>query len=529
MHLLFPGRHHILTEFQYKYLFRIINATSDIKDIEGENLPKESTIDSVIFAVTSSNHSGTKRNPIPFYLRSMMIQDFASELSVTSYVFGIDDVGHLDDFAGYTLKTIAHQTDHTLDLNPENTWVICSTPVLDMYRKKGFRILPAELIDDLFKSYSHHQPWHYIELIANTENWSSNELIIEEIHRSSFKIFQTYQLGRKVRMILSDPIIGDDGDITETRNYNTYVRQMDDIALLKYTETAPFIKSGNIGDIGCAVGSWIKLACDDPRFIESDFYGIEVARQLFDICLQRKHNGEFKNPSVFFAMKNAVSNLVFAESSMNTIHTSSLTHEIESYGSREDLLEFIHNRHRELQPGGVWINRDVIGPENGDTIIFMKLNENDGLYDIEYRNIDNVHELKIYLESLSTYAKFIRFANDFRKEEGYRIQYIIHSQQTGNIIELKYRDAADFILTKDYTDNWKSEMHETFCFWSYSDWVNTLENSGFRVRMESKVYQNPWILENRWIGKVELFEDLSCTKKVELPPTNMLLVAEKIQ
>ena len=61
------------------------------------------------------------------------------------------------------------------------------------------------------------------------------------------------QLGDKVQMLFRDKIISDDGDITTTRDYNTYVRQMDEIALLKYQETSPYIHPGRIGDIGCAV------------------------------------------------------------------------------------------------------------------------------------------------------------------------------------------------------------------------------------------------------------------------------------
>jgi hypothetical protein len=37
--------------------------------------------------------------------------------------------------------------DNTVDLNPENTLVISSTPILEMYEKLGYRILPSELTD----------------------------------------------------------------------------------------------------------------------------------------------------------------------------------------------------------------------------------------------------------------------------------------------------------------------------------------------------------------------------------------------
>lgn len=129
-------------------------------------------------------------------------------------------------------------------------------------------------------------------------------------------------------MLFSDTVVGDDGDLTETRDYNSYVRQMDENAELKYSETSTYVKPGRIGDIGCAVGSWIKNLTRDKKFSESDIFGVEVSRRLYDICEQRKGNGDFHNPNVFFSKRNAVTGLVFPPKSMDTIHTSSLTHEI---------------------------------------------------------------------------------------------------------------------------------------------------------------------------------------------------------
>lgn len=529
MYLLFPGRHHLITEFQFKYLYRLVHAgLSNEKDVFGESIDTNEPIEGIIFAVTSANHSGTKRNPVPFYLRSIMLQELSNQLEVPTYIFGIDDVGKIPNFAKYTIKSIEHQSDRFLKITPDNTLVICSTPVMDMYLKEGFKILPAELTNKEKQTFSSTLPWDLVEKININKDWACDANIFDLLHSSSYKIWKSYQLDHKVRTILSDPIIGDDGDITESRDYNSYVRQMDEIAELKYQETAPYIQSGSIGDIGCAVGSWIKLASHDPMFAESDFYGIEVTRQLYDICQQRIHNKEFANPSVFFAMKNAVTGLVFEESSMNTIHTSSLTHEIESYGSRKDLIDFIQNRFDELKPQGVWINRDVVGPEDGDKQVLLWANETDGSNAEPLKTFDSDSELGAYLSNLSTRSRFIRFAHDFRKKEGYKLSYSEVSSLNKKFFKLKLKDASDFLLTKDYTDNWNSEMHETFCFWSFNDWKNILEEVGFRIKVESKPYQNSWIAENRWYDKVELYNAENPEEKIPYPPTNMLMVAEKI-
>ncbi|AYB30924.1 transferase [Chryseolinea soli] len=528
MYLLFPGRHQLLTNFQFEYLHSIINNVSKSSDINGQPLKLDATVQAVIFAVTSANHSNTRRNPLPFYLRALAIQEFAREFNVPVYVYGIDDVGNLPNFASYTLKTVKHESEGLFNLSPSNTAVVCSTPVLTMYEKLGFAILPAELSDRKAWTYQHQLPWDLVEKIANDPEWGSKAEIVRDIHVSSRELWEKYRLDHKVRLLFKDTMIGDDGDITTTRDYNTYVRQMDEIAELKYRETASHVRPGRIGDIGCAVGSWIKLACNDERYRESDFYGIEVARHLYDICYQRKHNGEFANPFVFFLQRNAVTGLVFDANSMNTIHTSSLTHEIESYGSRNELLQFIRNRYQELANGGIWINRDVVGPSDKEKIVLMKLTTADGRND----DYDKVHtgrkELRDYLAGLSTYGRFLRFAQDFRKKEGYTLKHKILEREGEYYIQLTLQDACEFMSRKDYIDNWQSEMHETFCFWDFDEWKQHLEQAGFTIAPESKAYTNPWIVENRLRGKLELFEQTeNGLWQIEYPVTNMILLGEK--
>ncbi|MFB6455854.1 transferase [Chitinophaga sp. Hz27] len=516
MYLLIPGRHHLLTDFQFKYLNRLVKS-----GIEG-------TIDGIIFAVTSANHSGTKRNPIPFYLRAMIIQEFSSYLDVPVHVYGIDDVGEIPNFTEYTLKTIRHSSEGIHHLTPENTLVVCSTVVRHMYAALGFRILTAEWSETEQRQVA-TMPWDVIKLAVKSPNWRTDTDILNEMHPATYKIWALYNLGEKVKNILRDPIIGSDGDLTATRDYSIYVKQMDDIAALKYKETAPYIQPGNIGDIGCAAGSWIKIACEDEKLHECDFYGIEVSRHLYDICLQRKHNGEFANPSVFFAQKNAVSGIVFDADSMNTIHTSSLTHEIASYGSIKDLKTFIHHRYNELLPGGVWINRDVVGPENKDETILLWLNENDGDNHLDRPDTTDTHILADYLAKLSTKAIFKQFAQDFRHAEKYQLK---HSWVTINGVEycqLSMQDACEFMYKKDYHDNWLSEMHETFCFWSYNDWKQHLETAGFRLDNLSHPYRNEWIVKNRLEGKVQLLRvnENNALSEIPFPDSHMLLLSRK--
>lgn len=527
MYLLFPGRHQLLTQFQFDYLSDVIRKPLNVvTDVNGKFMESTDRIEAIIFAVTSSNHSNTRRNPLPFYIRALALEKFAETLSVPSYIYGVDDVGNLKSFSDYTIKRIKHESEGMFDLTPSNALVLCSSGVLEMYEHDGYRILPCELEDRKSWKYKTAMPWDIVERIASINNWETDQVIQKEMHAASHEMWSKYQLGKKVQLLFNDKMISEDGDITTTRDYNTYVRQMDEIAQLKYQDTAPLIRPGRIGDIGCAVGSWIKLACLDDRFRESDFYGIEVARHLFDICQQRKHNGEFKNPFVFFSQRNAVTGLVFDKNSMDTIHTSSLTHEIESYGSRQDLLAFIKNRFEELRSGGVWVNRDVVGPENKHQLVWMLLNEADGRTEDYEKTFQTREQLAEYLRGLSTSARFRRFAIDFRKKEGYHLMFVEENHEGSTYIELKLSDACEFMSRKDYVDNWESEMHETFCFWDFKEWTAHLEETGFRIANHSKAYVNQWIVNNRLTGKVSLHEPQTATR-LPYPVTNMIIEAVK--
>lgn len=529
MFLLIPGRHQLNTQFQFEYLSSLVaNGLIRAKNIYGKELNIDEPIDAIIFAVTSANHSNTRRNPLPFYLRAISIEAMSKELNVPAYMYGIDDVGTLQNFATYTLKRVKHESDGQFNCSPENTLVICSTPVLKLYEALGFAILPAELSDPTAFTHRAELPWDIVELIAKTTNWLQNDFIKNKMHAASYEVWKKYHLGEKVQLLFHDNMISSDGDLTETRDYNVYVRQMDEMAEMKYKDTSLFIQPGRIGDIGCAVGSWMKLACHDERLRESDFYGIEVSRYLYQICRQRKDNGEFVNPFVFFSQKNAVTGLVFEPNSMNTIHTSSLTHEIESYGSRQDLLQFIKNRYDELVPNGVWINRDVVGPKGKDKEIYLLLNTEDGNNENPFLLNDDRHALSIYLQSLSTYARFLRFAKDFRNKEGYQLLFKIEQIDGKNYIKLSLKDAAEFLSRKDYTDNWQSEMHETFCFWNFDEWKNHLQETGFVIHPDSIAFTNEWIIKNRWEGKANLFI-MENNKLIPhpYPETTMFLIGVK--
>jgi hypothetical protein len=71
-------------------------------------------------------------------------------------------------------------------------------------------------------------------------------------------------------------------------------------------------------------------------------------------------------------------------------------------------------------------------------------------------------------------------------------------------------------------------MHEKFCFWNYNEWQQHLAQAGFQIDPSSKAYPNAWLIENRYKGKVALFEYMDGQlRELAIPETHMLMVAVK--
>jgi trans-aconitate methyltransferase len=507
----------------------------DLRDIGWRQLNINDKIDKIIWVVTSANHSNTRRNPLPAHRREAMIEDFARHLNAESYVFHIDDVWITDKFAEYIIKKIEVDSLWEIVLTPENTVVWCSTPwVIDMYEKVWFQVLPFELEDKKSQKFKTDLPWDLVENIIATnkagKDWRTEQWFLTQVSRASKKIYTKYSYWDLLIDLFEDPLLGNDGDITETRDYNTYVRAFDDWAKRKYELIKNIAKPWRIVDIGCCTWALIWELTHDQKFRESDFYGIEVARALFTECLHRKEKWYFANDNVFFYQRNVAKWKIFQDNTIDTFTTFSLTHEIESYQWRETLLTFIWLIYDQLKYGWKWINVDVVWPANWDDEIYLQLNM------LDWRNDDwemrfeweERKNLKEYLDWLSTYARFLRFARDFRHTEWETLIYSIEKIWEESYIKTSLTSASEFLSKKDYTDNWDSEMHEKFSYFSLIEWQEALEKFGFKITNESSDYSNPWIIENRFEWKAKIFkkiwEDLVLQ---DYPVTNMVLVAEK--
>jgi SAM-dependent methyltransferase len=493
-YVLFPGRHHLLTRFQAEHLRRIAaNAT-------------------IVWAVTSANHENTRRNPVPYHRREAAIERLSATTGLRSLVVPVFDTAPTDAFAEVTLKTIAVATGH--DLTPADTLLACSTPqVAKLYERLGFAV------DEVEAAYEPppQRPWDVLlRLAAGDETWR------ELAHPATIDVFERYGLVESVRTVVNDPLIGDEGGLTTTRDYRTYVEAFAEAAERKWAAVRRYVEPGRIVDIGCGAGSLLELADREPGLHESDLIGVEAARHLYQECLHKKDQGVFRNANVYFYRRNVLLGAIFKERSVDTTLTFALTHEIWSYGDgRADVLKFARRIHDHTVPGGVWINSDVCGPDDRERMVLLSLADDDGDNPGKPRRDladKEPAEVNAYVGSLSTRARLDQFAADFAFPFAYQ-------SVSKNTVRLSLGNAMDYLTRKDYVDNWLSETREQFCGLSFADWTALLTEAGFDLDPASTPIRNDWLIENR-IAPVATLTDLD-GNPLDWPTTHLLAVARR--
>lgn len=528
--LLFPGRHLLQTAFQEQYLRAIVQTPLDrLNFLPGPQRRVTKPIDTVVFAVTSANHQFTRYNPIPFHIRAIGVDrfasDFASDFAISYRIFGIPHYAPSPRFATILLKEIAEQTESDLTLTPANTIVLTSTmPIAEMFQTLGFAILPAEAAVTPMPP----TPQHLLASIMTAgEDWGSHPNLRSQISPTTFALWRDFpEVPRRIFRLWHDPLLTDQGSLTATRNYSTYAQGMSNDAIidLKYGDIKSHIVPGRIADEGCADGALlVRIAKDFP---DSDLIGIEITGELLSRCLERQRASEFGEAFIHFHQRN-ITTPIFQPGAIHTTICNSTLHELWSYNDRDHtVFAYLREKYRQLSERGRLLIRDVIGPEDLEETVYLWLTNEDGISWDAAKSSDEI-------AALSTYARFFRFAEEFLPQRrnialSPLVPFTLETIGDKTYVVTSMRLAVEYTAKKDYTDNWASEMHEEFAFWSFSDWKSALREVGFVVKQSSHVYTNQWIVDTRWKGKVAIFrrrgEELI---PLPYPPTTCILVAQK--
>lgn len=543
VNLLLPGRQLVTTTFQEECIKDALSKNIENLDLYNSKKFKDKKINKIIFAITSFNQDNSRYNPISFYHRFLGVdrfcQEFKKSFNIKYSIFGIPHYNVIPNFPTVVNKEIESQSDGRLKITPENTIVFCSTPALiKQYKKEGFAILtgeyniqkkkntemtPQEIVSALFENFNNKKKYNsYLGKLsfANLGLWNDYSVIVKKISR-----------------IWQDPLLTESGSLTETRNYETYIAAMSnmDVIKFKYNEIKHLIKEGKVVDEGCADGALLALIAKD--FPDSDLLGIEITSEFLAQCNERLRRGDFGRSYIHFYQRNLLDK-IFNNETIDTTICNSTTHEIWSYGKgRTSLISYLKKKYNQLRNGGRLVVRDVVGPEEKNKIVYMKLNDKDGHNNPIKKNI-SLKEFQKTLKKASTFNRFQQFTKDYlnvktskKMNKRGRLDYSFVTIDGKKYVKIKLKDACEFISKKDYTDNWKSEMNEEFAFWSFNDWKKELRKIGFNIiegKNASHTYVNDWIVKNRFKGKIEFFEKINGKlNPIEYPVTNIILVAEK--
>ncbi|MCR0985078.1 class I SAM-dependent methyltransferase [Roseomonas populi] len=85
--------------------------------------------------------------------------------------------------------------------------------------------------------------------------------------------------------------------------------------------------------------------------------------------------------------------------------------------------------------------------------------------------------------------------------------------------------AAEFLLRKDYREDWEAELREEYAFWPLRRFAEVVEGAGARVVRAAEV-RNPWVVQNRFAGRARRWDERG--RPLPWPATNMVLVAQKV-
>lgn len=533
-YLLFPGRHLVNTRFQEDYLKRLLSMKpSELSGLITGRCQLNAPPTEIIFAITSANQENSRFNPIPFHVRAIGVDRFARGLRqrvpFRFRVVGIPHYGHTQNFAEFTVKEIANQSEQAIKLTPENCLVLCSTPeVIRLYQTLGFAIAPAEAAE------RDPKPVTPIEIIreigSRGAEWAKEPLLKANLAPSHWSLFEDLpEVPQRIVRLYQDPLTNQEGGLTETRNYSSYARGMNEIIRLKYLDIRDGIQPGRIVDEGCADGALLAEISRD--FPDSDLFGIDLSAEFAGRFHERQRAGEFGGAYVHFFHRNLFDR-IFEPESIDTTLCNSTLHEIWSYGEGEkSVRHYLAEKFRQLRPGGHLLIRDVVGPENRDLAISLWGADSDGRDLAAQELAEHQGREADWLRGLSTRSRFRLFATDFLGgRRPFPFIEAVHDGRT--VFRLELWQAAEFLSKKDYADNWASEMNEEFCFWSFSQWKKALSEAGLRIVENadqpeggSRFYVNPWIVEHRYSGCVNLLS--ADGVPLNWPPSNMVIVAEK--
>lgn len=278
--------------------------------------------------------------------------------------------------------------------------------------------------------------------------------------------------------------------------YERYLAGMDASMKQKVALTAAHLLTrGRVADMGMGSGTGSEaLASLYPAL---DVVGVDVNPEMVKLARER-----FDLPNLSF-VEGDIAAPCFPEGSLDAVFDSSVLHHVTTFNGYDHAAaaRALEVQAAQLRLHGTLIVRDFVALGPGE----------------------------IYLDLPAAGAElFERFAREFRKlseQPGFPFLEEDAPREGWRRFRVEQRLAHEFVLRKDYPEDWETEVLEEYCYFTQTEFEAEFRRLGLRVLASHPLY-NPWILRHRFRGQFELRR---CQGgKLDDPPTNYVIVGEKV-
>lgn len=301
--------------------------------------------------------------------------------------------------------------------------------------------------------------------------------------------------------------------VNEGRDYSIYTWRMDASSDAKVESLVKWFKYFKEGMVIVDAGSGTGLVAEKiaefahRQGVSVKIVALDISHEYYDVSSN--------HPVIGLAFGDAAEKN-FPDNSIDIKYYATSGHEVSSFGGGpQRMREAALNSFRELKPEGQLVIRDFIKP-SGTEPIFMELQMDNGI-DVS----GDVPTEEIDYSKLSHYALFKRFHQEFAGGNAFQYEEVTINGK--HLIKLSPEWAYEFYMRKEYTGNWRNEIHEKYSYWTEDEAKAALETAGFE-KVEVHPDPNDWMLKNWLVGKVGLFtqNETGELQSLDFPTTHMV-------
>lgn len=281
--------------------------------------------------------------------------------------------------------------------------------------------------------------------------------------------------------------------------YERYLAGMDASMQQKVALTAAHVLGqGWVADMGMGSGTGSEaLAALYPSIRVT---GVDINPEMVE-----RAGARYQRPNLDFRAGD-IGKPCFEPQSLDAIFDSSVLHHVTSFNDYrlDEAALALEHQVAQLRPHGSLIVRDFVRPEPAEVLLDLPKD---------------------------SAVLFRRFAGEFRylkpeAERGFEYQELESPREGWCRFRCQSLHATEFVLRKDYTTDWETEVLEEYTYFTQSQFEAHFHRLGLRILASTPLW-NPWIVGHRFEGQLEL-RDLDGAP-LGFPPTNYLIVGEKVE